>query len=192
VKNLTLTIGKGTQQHKVIKSIHISDQIPQDASEIIGDIDVKTGHLYTYSVNNQDNILFDWRCPTEWIGSSTTNKITVEFVGNSGASYVTVTPRNGCGSGASSTLELTVDIKQRAQKEDRFTIYPNPAKEYITLSGNNILDSYMYNNMGVLVKTINEYSANSQIFIGDLQAGIYYISVNIDNVIYTKSFSIVK
>ena len=196
LKNITLTIDKGTDQHVLVinEFIHISSAAPNDAGAITGEATVTAGETHTYSVTNQENVTYNWNIPSQWTGTSTTNEIEIEFTGASGIGTITVTPTNGCGDGTSGSLEITVDPSTGIDDVDNdiISIYPNPAKEFINISGVENSDVYIYNGSGTLVKKIDKSDINSPINISDLGAGIYHISVIVNDNIYTKTISIMK
>ena len=60
-----------------------------------------------------------------------------------------------------------------------FLIYPNPAKEELTIissAANNLIS--IYNLQGILVKQLYVSNAESKINITDLSSGMYVIEVN--------------
>jgi Secretion system C-terminal sorting domain len=60
----------------------------------------------------------------------------------------------------------------------RFQVYPNPAVEYISLSGSQDAHTInIYSALGVLVKTFTVNSQTQQYNIADLQAGSYIIEL---------------
>ena len=61
------------------------------------------------------------------------------------------------------------------EKEFSVFVYPNPAKENITLQANE--DIFIFNNIGQIVKQVNNPKGETTISIFDLPKGIYYIKV---------------
>ncbi|MCD4833039.1 MAG: C10 family peptidase [Bacteroidales bacterium] len=197
MKNITLTIDKGTDQHILVKNefIYIAGAVPNDAGTITGDAVVTAGETHTYFVTNQENVTFNWDIPSPWTGTSTINEIEIEFTGASCTATITVTPSNVCGDGTPGTLEITADPStgiDDLNNNEIFSVYPNPAKESINIVGVNNSDIYIYNSSGKLVKKIDKSDINSPINISDLGAGIYHISVIVNDNIYTKTISIMK
>ena len=169
--------------------------ITTNPGTISGDIDVVVGETETYTVPEQDYISFIWELPTDWTGSSTTNSIDVTFGGDAVVDSIKVTSTtSACGDGESSYLKITVNSSTGIDDIDNeyLSIYPNPAKEFINISGVDNSDVYIYNGSGALVKKIDKSDINSPINISDLGAGIYHISVIINDNIYTKTISIMK
>jgi len=194
-KNITLTINKETDEHIYEKSkyIHVSGSIP-DVGSITGESSVTAGETHTYSVTKLDNVLYTWDIPSQWTGSSTVNEIEIEFTGASGIGTITINPSNACGDGTPATLEITVDASTGIDDFNSkiFTVYPNPAKDNITITGINTSEVCIYNGSGTLVKRIEKVENNAPINIGDLNSGLYYISIIKDNETYTKTISIIK
>ncbi|WP_189358332.1 T9SS type A sorting domain-containing protein [Algibacter mikhailovii] len=62
-----------------------------------------------------------------------------------------------------------------------FNVYPNPAKDYITVNSeiNNTIK--IISSLGLEVKTINKASKSQEISVADLTSGLYFVSVSSDN-----------
>ncbi|MEE3412385.1 MAG: leucine-rich repeat protein [Bacteroidales bacterium] len=60
-----------------------------------------------------------------------------------------------------------------ANKENTIAVYPNPAKENITLRADE--DIFIFNNIGQIVKQINNPKGETTISISDLPRGVYYL-----------------
>jgi PKD repeat protein len=195
-KNITLTIDKSTDQNVLVKTefIHVSGSVPNDAGSITGEATVTAGETHTYSVVNQDYTIFDWDIPAQWTGSSTTNEIEIEFTGASNVGTITITPSNACGDGISSSLEITAGSSTGIEdfENDIMSIYPNPAKDFINITGVNNSDIYIYNSTGTLIKKVDKSDINSPINISELGAGIYHVSVVINENTYSKTICITK
>ena len=161
---------------------------------ISGDASVLVNESDIYTVEEQDYISFKWELPTLWTGSSTTNSIEVSFGGEAAVDSIKVTSTSVCGDGESSYFKVTVVslVGIDEIELDNVTVYPNPAKDYIQISGIENSDIYIYNNTGTLVKKINKLSINSPINISDLETGIYHVSIVANDKVYTKTISIAK
>ena len=59
------------------------------------------------------------------------------------------------------------------EKENTIAVYPNPAKENITLTADE--DIFIYSNLGQIVKQVNNPKGEITINVSDLQKGVYYI-----------------
>jgi len=74
---------------------------------------------------------------------------------------------------------------------EAITIYPNPTSNFINISGNvdeKISNIRIFNEDGRLVKNINYPIISKSIYVGDLKAGTYFISVSTPNKKYTSKF----
>jgi|GEM_PF-1202152 len=69
------------------------------------------------------------------------------------------------------SCELSVVSKQ-------FTVYPNPAKEAVTIKGNHIVAVQVIDNIGRVVKVVElKDAANPSLSVSGLRAGIYHLRV---------------
>ena len=59
-------------------------------------------------------------------------------------------------------------------------VYPNPVKDVLTITADNIKQVVMYNSLGQIVKTVDVDEDNMQINVSDLQNGMYFVNI-IDN-----------
>jgi len=64
-----------------------------------------------------------------------------------------------------------------------FTLYPNPAKNKIYLS-RNFSEVKIYNSLGTLIKSIQDYSLNSEISIESLSTGLYFLHLKNEGFTY--------
>lgn len=80
-------------------------------------------------------------------------------------------------------IEKDIELKETTTgvedlEVQNFTLYPNPAKEFVNIQASEKGKLYIYNSIGVLVKEI-ELNNNQQIVdITDLNKGIYMIQIN--------------
>ncbi len=93
-----------------------------------------------------------------------------------------------CVSTDSSFNETWTGISKFNNREDHFTIYPNPANDRINIGGLKEVDEvYIVNNLGQTVykrkMSINE---NFQLNVSDFAPGIYLIKVKTDNQYFSK------
>ena len=65
--------------------------------------------------------------------------------------------------------ESSIDVVE----ENQILVYPNPAKESITLESDE--DIFIFNNLGQIVKQVNNPKGETTISISDLPRGIYYL-----------------
>lgn len=59
-------------------------------------------------------------------------------------------------------------------------VYPNPVKDVLTITAENIKQVVMYNSLGQVVKTVAAEEDDVQINVSDLQNGMYFVNI-IDN-----------
>lgn len=151
--------------------------LPQPQATIEGgDITIRAGETARLIANGGYNYV--------WSNGETHSIINV--YPNETTSY-TVTAFNGrCSSEASTTItiEETLDIKEADISESIYnvSIYPNPAKERLTVKGSDIKDIIVTDIMGVQVsvegdKLIGNSSDTATIDISNLANGIYLIQV---------------
>lgn len=84
-------------------------------------------------------------------------------------------------SGSPNTGELICDLGMDENKLMQVELFPNPAAESITLSGENlssIREVAIYDLQGALVKRIPFTNTNSGISIEELKNGVYFLSLN--------------
>jgi hypothetical protein len=82
--------------------------LPSQPGSISGNNSVCPGSSQTYSVNAVAGATsYTWTLPSGWIGTSTTNSITVTAAVSSGT--IAVKANNSCGSSADQTLAITVN-----------------------------------------------------------------------------------
>ncbi|MBK9255528.1 MAG: T9SS type A sorting domain-containing protein [Saprospiraceae bacterium] len=78
-----------------------------------------------------------------------------------------------------------------ASKTDGFSIYPNPAKEYITVfrntSKNELINYSILDNFGRIIET-GVISEKNEINIGQLHSGKYFLQLVVDGTPISKEF----
>lgn len=74
-----------------------------------------------------------------------------------------------------------------------YDIYPNPAKNTLSVSGENMSQIMIYNSLGQMVKSVSCDSDNMTIDVNDMNTGVYFINI-VDNngVISTNKVSVMK
>lgn len=78
-------------------------------------------------------------------------------------------------------------------EETSHNIYPNPVKDILTVSGEDMKQVSVYNALGQLVKSINCNDDTVQINVSDLQNGMYIVNViSNDGVMTTSKVSVLK
>ena len=77
--------------------------------------------------------------------------------------------------------------------ETSYNVYPNPVKDVLTVTGEDMKQVTVYNALGQLVKSINCNDNTVQINVNDLQNGMYFVNVISNNgTITTSKVSVVK
>ena len=72
--------------------------------------------------------------------------------------------------------------------ESTSCIYPNPVKDVLTITADDVKRVVMYNSLGQIVKTIEANDDNLKIDVSDLENGMYFVNIidNNENVITNK------
>ena len=77
--------------------------------------------------------------------------------------------------------------------ETSYNVYPNPVKDVLTVTGEDMKQVTVYNALGQLVKSVNCNDNTVQINVNDLQNGMYFVNVISNNgTITTSKVSVVK
>lgn len=92
----------------------VSNSGPVQPDPIEGDLTVCVGNIETYSVPNDAAVdTYTWSLPSGWVGSSTTNEITVTVGENDGE--ISVVPNNQCGIGEAQVANVEVSVSVPSQ-----------------------------------------------------------------------------
>ncbi|QZT37884.1 T9SS type A sorting domain-containing protein [Halosquirtibacter xylanolyticus] len=79
------------------------------------------------------------------------------------------------------------DLQKESSLNDKITIYPNPANDYIQIKTNKTVQSIsIYTVDGKQIKAYN--NTDQHIDIRNLKRNVYLLKVNIDNVVHTQQF----
>lgn len=83
-----------------------------------------------------------------------------------------------------------VTAVKEVNKTKAVSFFPNPVKDQLTLKfqAKQSLEVEIYNILGVKVKTFVHEGASTQIAVGDLQNGVYFIRFNENGKQYIKQF----
>jgi|GEM_PF-1334669 len=79
--------------------------------------------------------------------------------------------------------EVIVNNDVLTQLDNTIQLYPNPAKNFVTIQGDFIQSAKIYNAAGQIVKQQNSFS-NTSINIQDLSSGVYVVVLQTENNIY--------
>ncbi len=153
----------------------LTNPLPASAGVISGEQNVCIGSSETYTVPAIGNATsYVWSANNGATGTSTTNNITLSFP-NSGPTVISVHGLNACGSGAASTLEVTVNASPAASiisgntttcagnTGEVFSVTDNTAWTYSWSIEDNVGTIQGASNTNSI--TIN-WKTNSEIFIG--------------------------
>ena len=98
------------------------------------------------------------------------------------------TPTYFCLDGLSIDTQATIPSAiKREEKVSSWSVYPNPAKDYIRIQGNKYEKAAIYTLNGTLVRSV---SKTENIYVGDLNTGLYYIRIT--NNTYTSTLKFIK
>ena len=109
------------------------------------------------------------------------NVISVVALYSDGRSSVPVAKLSGTGLG----------VDEAPLAENIFNIYPNPAKDYVKVSGENINTISVYNTLGALVEKINVENNTTVIYLSEYNTGVYFINVEQNNGVSTTQKMVV-
>lgn len=113
----------------------------------------------------------------ELLGTLSDNQYVIGF-DEEGEHYFTVA--SVCTNGTSEESEaFNFEVKPTSIDElgSSFNIYPNPAKDYMMISGKDIETISIYNYLGILIDRIETSSDNVEINTSGYNSGVYFINV---------------
>lgn len=84
-----------------------------------------------------------------------------------------------------------VGVEETAQVENTFSIYPNPARDYVRVSGENINSISVYNCLGALVEKVEAKGNTTSISTSSYNTGVYFITVEQNNGVSTTQKMVV-
>ncbi len=153
---------------------------------------------YKLTIENNKKVLNSWHTATELNtshfiiqhsadGSSYKDIGTEKAIGSGANSYSFTdnNPANGTNyyrlqsvdKDGASTFSKVVSASL-AINDSRFTIYPNPAKDNVTIKGNHIASVQVIDNIGMVVKIVYlKDTANPTLSINSLSAGVYHLRI---------------
>jgi hypothetical protein len=79
-------------------------------------------------------------------------------------------------------------VKVEEIHNDNFdiTLYPNPANDYFSISGENIIKIEIFNIAGQLVYSAEQISVNESINVKDFERGAYLVKITTDSEVVVK------
>jgi hypothetical protein len=108
--NLTVTVtdNNGCMGHSST-SVNVFSNAPSQPGSISGSITICQGNTQIYSVAPVNGALsYTWTMPAGWVGTSTSNSITITAGNSSG--NISVRANNNCGSSPTKSLGITVSV----------------------------------------------------------------------------------
>lgn len=176
---LTVSDGSLPSTKKIIGYINVADAVPATPNFIAGDMTPCNGATEVYSTNSITGVSYMWTLPGDWTGTSNTGSISAT-VGTSGT--ISVMAMNACGMSANldSTVSVTCTVGINDLANSTVAIYPNPAKDMLTLTLDNSLIKNNYRVVDMLGKTVISdkiHSTVQTVNIENLSQGMYYLMI---------------
>ncbi len=84
-----------------------------------------------------------------------------------------------------------IGVEETAQAENTFSIYPNPARDYVRVSGEDINTISVYNCLGALVERVEAKGNTTSISTSSYNTGVYFITVEQNNGVSTTQKMVV-
>jgi len=154
------------------------------------------------AVQEKTNVILTWESPTDEVdsynvyldGELQTNiaETTYTFVDVSEGTYIYgVTAIVGECESEMVEKEFTVVITGISEQDAAFSIFPNPADDYLQIIGNYIHEIALYNIVGQMVENVTVNDNHCRITTSNLNSGIYFIKIySTDNQVYTRKIVI--
>ncbi|MBX2960680.1 MAG: S8 family serine peptidase [Flavobacteriales bacterium] len=176
---LTVSDGSLPSTKTIVGYINVADAAPATPNFIAGDMTPCNGATEVYSTNSITGVSYMWTLPGDWTGTSNTGSISAT-VGTSGT--ISVMAMNACGMSANldSTVSVTCTVGINDLANSTVAIYPNPAKDMLTLTLDNSLIKNNYRVVDMLGKTVVSdkiHSTVQTVNIENLSQGMYYLMI---------------
>ena len=178
-------------------SVFINSPLPQPGDTISGPDSVMASQVATYSVPFVSGHTYYWNI-TGGTGSSTTNSINVTWGAGPGGTVRVVENNPSASNCYSDTIALQVSISfstalsaVTSQSETIFSVFPNPAKEEVTIyytqfsSGDNIV-LRVFDMIGREIFSFQLRDSYTQLNTVDLYSGIYFVQIETDDAVLVR------
>ncbi|MNK05579.1 hypothetical protein D3C87_234620 [compost metagenome] len=160
-----------------VGSINIGVMEAPSASTIFVQNNMPT---YTFTVLNPENVnQYSWDFGDGTTLTNTPGTVTHTFT-TTGPKMVTATLTNECGTETViATVVVTSTASVATNEIEGLNVYPNPASERVIVELPTAAQATgsVYNTTGSLVKTIENFSAKTEISVSDLTPGVYFLNV---------------
>ena len=135
---------------------------------------------YTFTILNPQNTnQYDWNFGDGTTLSNAPGTVSHTYL-TTGPRQVSVTLTNDCGT---ETVVATVVVTSTAglttNAIEGLNVYPNPANEFVTVELPNAEQATgsVFNTTGSLVKTIDSFTAKTEVSVGDFTPGVYFLHI---------------
>jgi PKD repeat protein len=163
-----------------------------------------TGEANFSFLSNDLTVEFTDESPsaTSWLwnfgdGNTSTEQNPVHTYETTGNFEVTLTVDDACS--ISQNVPIGVTSTNDADQNAGFTLFPNPAKDQVTLKNDDYLSESLYvrlfDSSGRELMGMSLISTNTEIPVDQLSAGVYFISVsdaNSGNILYREKLTVVE
>lgn len=148
--------------------------------------------INTNTLSTSTGTSYQWYLGDSLLSGATNITYTVTHNGN----YSVIVTRNGCTDTSAIYTYTSSGIDEHAAHSN-FTVYPNPANNYVTITFNNFVPNQpvsitLQNELGQTVKNTvlnpSTHSQKTEIDITSLPKGIYFVSVQDNTSVINKKF----
>lgn len=178
-----LTISNGLCSATSSQSVNVDCNFP--AISILGDATVQNGTTVTFSTGMINNGNYTWSIDAQPVGSAAivgglgTNSIQIQFGNDFNSATLTVVV--GDGSCSDNFSLIITDLFEMEDNPNAWSIFPNPANEYITISGFETLSGLSYHIMDISGRSVlTGKMMNSQIDLSTLATSTYILELRSD------------
>jgi hypothetical protein len=153
----------------------------------IGLVDIQKPNVPKIDVSNNQNLSttaigsYQWYLDNKVINGATNNTY---LATTSGSYSLVITNAQGCSSGASTPVSLTVTVTGILESP-AFLVYPNPTKEIVVISTRDMGEIEIINSLGVILQKIPIDHSGHMIDLSNYSSGRYLIRFTDKNMIST-------